>query len=108
MQAGICRGMTMAISEGLQGLRDAMLADLSRLNTVVHAWLYARQVVVRQPEVAREVSMSMDVLEREAKGLFGRARTDRECIKAVRTIVNVLRETADEFQAIEADLRKKH
>ena len=97
----------MAISEHAQRMRDELLTDLIRLNTAVHARIGAHQLVVRQSEVACEIRMSMAALTQELMGLVRRARTVRECINAHRTIAKVLRETADEFDAIEAKARDR-
>lgn len=68
-------------------------------------WIGAQQLLERQPEVAIEIGMSMDALTRELMGLVRRARTVRECVHVARTITNAFRETADEFDAIEAKAR---
>lgn len=89
----------MAISEQVQQLKDELFVILARLN------IGTQQLFAREPELATEIGMTTDVLTRELKGLIRRAQTVRDCINAARTIAKVLRETADEFEAIEAKAR---
>jgi hypothetical protein len=84
----------MAISQQAQQLKDELFAILARLN------IGMQQLLAGQPELATEIGMTTDVLTRELKGLIRRAQTIRDCINAARTIAKVLRETADEFEAI--------
>jgi hypothetical protein len=95
----------MAISEQAQQMKDELFAHLIRLNTAVYARIGAEQLHMRQPKAATEICMSMGVLTQELLGLVRRARTARECINVCRTIGKVLRETADEFETIEAKAR---
>ena len=44
----------------------------------------------------------IDTLTRGLLNVVNRARTMPECINALRTIVNTMRETADEIEALEA------
>jgi hypothetical protein len=86
----------MAISEQIQKLKDELFAILAQLN------IGTQQLLTRQPELATTIGMTTDVLTRELTGLIRRATTVRECIHAARTIAKVLRETANEFEVIEA------
>jgi hypothetical protein len=86
----------MAISEQVQQIKDELVALLARHTAEVSAFLDQR------PQLASEMRTSTDALFRELMALAMSARTFDECMHVSDTIVNVLRETADEFEAEKA------
>jgi ElaB/YqjD/DUF883 family membrane-anchored ribosome-binding protein len=92
----------MAISEQMQATRDAALAFLAEMSAEMET-LLTRPATALQPKVAdgvaREVRTQMTALVRVARDRIQSAKTNAECIAAMRAVGTMLHEIADDAKA---------